>query len=317
VRRWAPELAEPLRGQNLYAASPVALGGVGPVLLAEGLARRLGKTKVHADFAGLAPAEFKPVECRGGTAKDPDANVQLAGASFDGSFNAVDGEVMGLYSTGQSASDESALLTSLETMQSLYATDKVTQVAVFLKDHRRAAEVAARLEAALAAQGVKVDAVAYDHEVANPYYVGTIQLLGVIAGFMTLIVMIVVVLSVLNSMTMTILERTREIGTFRSIGFTRRQVVTLLVREGLVLTGIAIAVGLALGVGAALAVNAAEIYFNPPGVPRPIQLILTPSPSVCVALAAGMLLLCVVATWIATRRRVAMNIVELNTAVAA
>jgi putative ABC transport system permease protein len=311
VRRFTPELARPIRGEPLASArSP------GPLLAAEGLARLLGKSKVLGELPPPGPPVALDCAAPGASeAIAADANVQLAGVTFDGSFNAIDGDVVGIYSTGQVDTDESALLTSLEVMQSLYDTDRVTHVAIYLRDAGEAGELAARLERTLAARGVEVSAYAYDDEALNPYYVGTRGFLLVMTGFLIAVVALVVVLSVLNSMTLTILERTREMGTLRSIGLTRRMVVGLYAREGLALTAISLAVGLALGLGVAAAVNAADIRFQPPGAPRTIQLLLTPDAATCAVLAAGMLLLCTAATWLATRRRARWTPVELNTAV--
>ena len=312
VLRWTPELARPLRGVNLSASGDVA----GPILLAEGLAKQLGKTRILSELAPAEEAEL--LDCGAADLAEriaADANVQLAGATFDGSFTAVDGDVVGLYSTGQKIEDESALLTSLDELQRLYATDRVTHVAVYLDDPHQAGAVAARLESALASAGVAVDAYPYDDPDANPYYVGSVRFLIVMVVLMIAVVVTVVVLSVLNSMTMTILERSREIGTFRSLGFTRGNVVGLFVREGVALTAIGLGVGLGLGYAAAAVVNNANIPFNPPGVARPIQLLITPELGPCAVIAAAILVLCLAATWFATRQRARMNIVELNTGV--
>ncbi len=55
-------------------------------------------------------------------------------------------------------------------------------------------------------------------------------------GFIFFIVLTVVVMSVANSMGMTVVERTREIGTLRAIGLKQRGVIKLFTLESMLLT---------------------------------------------------------------------------------
>jgi len=130
-------------------------------------------------------------------------------------------------------------------------------------------------------------------------------------GFIGLLVAAVVVLSILNAMTLSILERTRELGMLRALGFNCRQVLGLCLREAAVLAILAVSVGLLLALGVATLVNGANLRFSPPGVPGTIQFVLTPTPALCAALAALILPLSVVAAWLAVRRSTRAPIVSL------
>ena len=57
----------------------------------------------------------------------------------------------------------------------------------------------------------------------------------------------VVLLGIGNAMRMSVLERTREIGTMLAVGMRRRQIVKLFLTEGLVIGAIGGALGLTLG----------------------------------------------------------------------
>jgi putative ABC transport system permease protein len=151
----------------------------------------------------------------------------------------------------------------------------------------------------------------------SPFYVGTMNFLYVMASFIGTVIGSVVVLSILNSMTMTILERSREIGTFRSIGFTRTQMLGLFVREGVLLTGVGVLLGGVLAYTTAGLVNMANIRFSPPGVPGTMQLLLTPNLTLGAVLAAAMLALAILATVTATWARVQLGVATLNTSLAA
>ena len=122
-------------------------------------------------------------------------------------------------------------------MQQLYVTEDVTFVAAFLRDAvggRGASPptCGGRWRRAACRPSVYTY---LDYDV-NPYYVGTMQFLESLVGFIGILIIAVVVLGIVNAATLTVYERTRELGTFRALGYTRRQVSRLLVREVLLLS---------------------------------------------------------------------------------
>jgi putative ABC transport system permease protein len=188
-------------------------------------------------------------------------------------------------------------------------------MAVYLRDVSDVPSYAHDLEARLRARGLSVSAFSYDDERISPVFVGAHAFLMVMASFMGTIVFLVVVLSIINSMTMTILERTREIGTFRSLGFTRRNMMGLFLRESVILTAVGVAVGLTFALIVCLAVNTANLRFSPPGIAGDMQFKLEPNALLCIALAVVMIALSTVATALTVRGRIKMKVAELNTAV--
>ena len=135
--------------------------------------------------------------------------------------------------------------------------------------------------------------------------------------FVGTLVTVVVVLGILNSVTLTVYERTREIGTFRALGWRRRQVAALFLREGFILALIGVAAGAALAIVVATLVNAADIRFSPPGIPGQVQLILWPGLRVYATVAGVMLPLLALATWLVARRRTRERTADLLTATTA
>jgi putative ABC transport system permease protein len=85
-----------------------------------------------------------------------------------------------------------------------------------------------------------------------------------IFGFIFSIVLTVVVMSVANSMGMTVIERTREIGTLRAIGLKRSGVVRLFTTESLLLTLFGCALGLVVTLAVRYGINLADIHYTPP-----------------------------------------------------
>ena len=309
-----PALGRPLAGKGL-SEYPGLDGATG---LSAGLFRLLGKKKVHDELDGnqgvvvpdCGSPELKKVLAA-------DANVQLAGLRWTGGLSAVDAEVVQVFHTPLSQTEDGTVLTTLATLQRLYDTDSVTSLAVFLRDSRDAQALASHVRSRLAARGLSVDVYPFDDERVGPYYAGTIPLLVSLVGFIGLLVVSVVVLSVLNAMTLSVLERTREMGTLRALGFTRRQLLGLFLREAMLLSTLAVGAGLIVGVAVALGVNAANIRFSPPGMPGTIQLVLTPTPLLCAAIALVLVPMSAVGTWLAVRRRVREPVVSLLSSSAA
>lgn len=309
-----PELGCPLAGKNL-SEYPGLDGATG---LSAGLFRLLGKKKVHDQLdraVGVVVPDCSSPELKKALAAD--ANVQLAGLSWAGGLSAVDAEVVQVFHTPLAQTEDGTVLTSLATLQRLYDTDSVTSLAVFLKDARDVRELAGLIKSRLGARGLSVDVYPFDDTRVGPYYAGTIPMINALVTFIGLLVVSVVVLSVLNAMTLTVLERTREMGTFRALGFTRRQLLGLFLREAALLSLLAVAAGLVLGVAVAYAVNAANVRFSPPGMPGTIQLVVTPTPLWCAAVALMLIPLAAVGTWIAVRRRVREPVVSLLSSSAA
>ena len=80
------------------------------------------------------------------------------------------------------------------------------------------------------------------------------------ADQISLVAVLIGALGMLNTMLMSVLERTREIGELRSLGWRRRQVLGMILRESLVLGVIGGGVGIPLGLGMGGLIGAAGIW---------------------------------------------------------
>jgi putative ABC transport system permease protein len=295
------DLVRPIRGRQLYEYPDLD----GRVALAAGLAGLLGKMRVHDDLAGRAPAVGLP-DCSKADAAasfSADANLQLAGITFDGSLAATDSEVVNLFHTPTAETDDQVLYATLPALQRLYDTDAVSYIAVFLKDWRDAAPVAHDLRARLRDAGVPADVYEFTDERVSPYYVGSMVFLRSMGGFIVLIVASVVVLGVMNSTTLTVYERSRELGTLRAVGYTRPQVRGLVIREVALLALLGVCAGIALAYIAAGAVSLADVRINPPGTPGTMRVVLTPGVRVVLWLVALLVPLSLAVAWAVAGRR--------------
>jgi ABC-type antimicrobial peptide transport system permease subunit len=76
-----------------------------------------------------------------------------------------------------------------------------------------------------------------------------IQTLESMTGAIALMALVVGGIVILNTMIMTIYERTREIGTLRALGWRKRRILSAVVREAVLLSALAGVVGIILGIG--------------------------------------------------------------------
>ena len=75
--------------------------------------------------------------------------------------------------------------------------------------------------------------------------------MGQMADQISLLAVFIGAVGMLNTMLMSVLERTREIGVLRSLGWRRRQVLGMILKESLVLGVVGGICGILLGVGLA------------------------------------------------------------------
>jgi len=312
VVRELPELAKPLRGVELAQAPPLLRG----VSLSTGLAHRLSRSVRGGNADANVDTRSKSACDPAGSKREP-SDVDVLGTTFDGSLAAFSGSVVGEHTTGQQQLDDSSLIVPLTTLQDFYATDGVTHLAVFLKDPRDLKKRAVELERALQGQGLALNVYPFDDERISLFYVGARDFLLVLSAFVGIVVFFVVVLSIVNTQTMTLLERSRELGALRSIGFTRAGVSRLFLREAALLAAIGLLFGGLLALVVALSVNGLNVRYTPPGIVGDMQLMLKPEFRAWWQYGAALFATVLVATRLVVRSRTKMRIAELNVNVSA
>jgi putative ABC transport system permease protein len=206
----------------------------------------------------------------------PGSTIVVMAATSDGSVNALDLTVAGLFSTGFQELDSRILKTHLATAQRLLGTDSVTSLMVGLEDTRETREAAADIRLALADVALAV----VDWESRAPFYGQVRGLYAGIFAFLGTIVAVLVAISISNTLLMSVLERVREFGTLLAIGTSRAQLAGLLVLEAVWMALFGGIAGGALGGILVGIINAIEIEMPPPpAAVDPIKLALAVVPS--------------------------------------
>ena len=80
-----------------------------------------------------------------------------------------------------------------------------------------------------------------------PIIYGIVMTIQVMPQIMLLILLIVIAMGIINTVTMSVLERTREIGTLVAFGTKRKQIIGFFLLEVGVLSSISAATGLLIG----------------------------------------------------------------------
>jgi putative ABC transport system permease protein len=238
-------------------------------------------------------------------------DVQLAARSFEGDLNAVNATLGIRHSTGFSLLEDTGLIAPLALLQNLYATDGATYLAVFLNPEANASAAMTRVQDKIDKAQINAEVFSFNDERVNLFYTGSMGFLYIMTGFFVFLIFSAVALSIVNSMTIGILERVREIGTLRAIGFTDSQTAWLFTLESLFLTAISIGVGYILTQVIAMVVNGLNLRFSPPGIAGDIQFVITPVLWVCLSVGIPILVICVICAYFVSKKLVNKPIIQL------
>ena len=228
-----------------------------------------------------------------------DRNLQLAAKSYFNDLNAVNANLSLHHTTGMALAEDTSLYAPLSLLQELFATDGIQYWAVFLKDRSDMGRVMTDLKKDF--ESLPFEAFPFNNETWSPYYVGSMSFLYVMATFFVFLICSAVALSIINSTTLGILERIREIGTLRAIGFEPRNVADIFLKENLLVSFISIFFGQMIGVLIATAVNKSHIMFSPPGAQGQIQFRLVMNPFLCLMMALMVVLINILTTFFVVR----------------
>ena len=259
VRLIAPRLAF----SGLGSAGETTLSFIGEGVdpdkeseLSEAMTITTGLPLSATDPKGIVVGEGLAANLR---VKPGDALVLLA-HTRSGALNAVEVRVRGTFATVTKAYDDSALRVPLPVAQELLRIDGVHRWVLLLHQTEQTASVVASLRNKLERRDLEVTPWS---DLAE-FYNKTVELFSRQLDVVRIIVALIIVLSISNTMIMTVFERTWEIGTSMALGVTRRDVLVLFLIEGLLLGVLGGTGGLVLGAALASILSAIGIPMPPP-----------------------------------------------------
>jgi len=231
--------------------------------------------------------------------------VTLMSTTVDGTLNAIDYTVVGIVTTGIPEVDKRLVLTHLSQAQALLATDKVSKIMVFLSELEQTQPLLTTLKSEFPNYAWRQweDLAFFYHKVRDLY--------NVIFGMIGIVVLLLVFFSVINTMTMAMMERIREMGTLRALGTYKRELLSLFFTEGLFIGILGAGLGILLNIGIWLFLNFVDIQMPPPpGRSEGYPLYILLDPKLMLIMGTLLALISAIAALWAAKRGVKKSIVE-------
>jgi putative ABC transport system permease protein len=179
--------------------------------------------------------------------------VTLTSALKDGGVNAIDAEVLGIIGVQIKAYDDVVLFANLKTIQNFIdIPNSVDRLIVLLDNSKNLRKFEPTLRQICAQLNLEYQDWS---QLAGRQYTLPKLFFELIYLLVMSIVVLVVIFSIINTLNLAMLERVREIGTMRSLGTTRLQVVKLFLAESFLIGFIGGLCGILLGYGLAALLN--------------------------------------------------------------
>lgn len=190
----------------------------------------------------------------------PGQSISLNVVTREGAMNSLEFDVVGVFQSQSKEFDQRSIRLPLKAAQDLLATSGVNEIVVALTDTAATAATASAVGSNLGSLGYETRTW---RDLAD-FYNKTVQLFDRQFGFLQGILLLMIVLSVANTINTAAFERLPEFGTMMALGDRGRDVFRLIMLESVILGLLGSAIGLAVGCACALALSAVGIPMPPP-----------------------------------------------------
>jgi putative ABC transport system permease protein len=228
--------------------------------------------------------------------------------TVNGQMNALDLEVFQLFDAGDETMNNRVMRVPVGFAQSLYDWEGADRLSILLDRIEATESIRDQLQTAFTEHGLEVDVKTWKE--LSEWYRKIKDMFDTIFAFLFVIVFIIVVMSVANTMSMVIFERTREIGTLRAFGLKRKGVELLFGIESSLLAVWGTIAGLILTVLGWWLTNFLNPTWIPPGFNNPVPVVIYFVPDTMGYSFLCLLILCVIASLIPARRAARQNVVD-------
>jgi putative ABC transport system permease protein len=158
-------------------------------------------------------------------------------------INEIDYEVVGIYSTGQVFGDAASMMSLVGLQAKVRKPGTITLAFVQVVEAADIEAVRARIETALPQLATIRTESDFGRVDRN------LELLGAANTGVSALALVIGAANVLNMMSLSVFERTREFGVLRSVGWSRIRILIYVLAEAFIVTLVGAAAGVALGFG--------------------------------------------------------------------
>lgn len=146
----------------------------------------------------------------------------------------------------------------------------------------------------------------------NPVYDQVSKLFNLIFSFISMIMGLIVIFTLVNAMTMNVLERFNEIGSLRALGVRRSHIRALFMCEGFLLGIIGVTVGAILSIAFGQMINSLNLTWIAPGSVRaaPFVIQVLDSPGTVLATGIKIVLIAVISSYFPSNKAAKLEIVD-------
>ncbi|MCY4375351.1 MAG: FtsX-like permease family protein [Spirochaetaceae bacterium] len=194
---------------------------------------------------------------------EPGGSATVQVYTDSGQERRLEVQVKGVIRTGSSFADAYFIYVPLPFAQRLTGTDGVHRMLLFLRHERQLATVRERLSELIEGHDLPL-AVSSWREVQD-FYDQLKSFYDVLFTFVIAVVTVLSMVAIFAIISVSFLERLRELGSLRAIGTTRAELLSLLLVEALATYLVGAAAALGLGPAAGTIINALGITFVPIG----------------------------------------------------
>ncbi len=271
-----------------------------------------GRNLLVSEGEGLGADSKMDVCIGGGLRKKINVNVgdtmTVLTYTLDGVMNAMDLRVRGIIFTGNSEIDDNLFVMPLATVQNLLDTDRVELVTVRLHDTKLTDSARERLQKKATELKPSYKAKTW-HELA--FFFRQVEAFFKVQNFVIQIILLTLVfLGILNTIGMSVYERTGEIGTVRSLGERPSSVVRQFLLEGFLFGALGSTFGALLGWLCSLLITWMQFGMELPGTSVRIPIVINFIPGAYLEAIFISTCAAVAATWLPALRASKMSIVE-------
>lgn len=298
-----------------------------------------GKTSTIAMAAGVVPADntfinsqatgtIKQVKLFTGNALDDKTNFGVGAGTLlaaklkldlgsdavmmsptvDGQMNALDVKIVQTFDGPVDVLNDKLMIVPLSFAQSLYDTHGADRISILLRNTGDTDAVRESLTRTLADKGIPVEMRSW-YELSDMYS-RTKKMFDVIFLFLFIIVMFIVVLSVINTVSMSVMERIQEIGTLRSLGLKQRGILKLFALESGMLGLFGCILGIIFTINSWAMIKLMHPTWIPPALSRRVPLEVYLVPKYFIFSTLSLIVLAVFCAVFPARKAACKNIVE-------